>query len=459
MKPFFRILCLISVIVVGWIAYGANSHRVPMADGGRYGRVRLALPNDEIRGYVVFFSDRGGWTPGDERILRKIADAGAIAVGVDLDSYLRQIANATEKCNQLVGDVEKLSRSLQHDYSGRQYYFPILTGVGAGGTVADNTLPQAPVNTLSGAVAVDPDQSLPTHRPLCATTPPRSIRTGGYTYGPVETVHGFWTVAATGGLSSADRANIQALKHAGSPFDLIETKSADTATLITAAIKPHLDRLGGGGLEDLPLIELPAENPSDVLAVVLSGDGGWRDIDKTLAEELQRKGVSVVGWDSVRYFWRRKTPEETARDLTLVLDAYEAKYHANKVLLVGYSFGADVLPATYALLPERLQKQIIQMSLMALAEKGDWEITVAGWLGASWSDDAEPVAPALENVPSGLIQCIYGEQETDSACPSLTGTAVEVIPIDGGHHFNKDYVGLAKIVLDGVKRRGEQAAR
>ncbi|TPK10203.1 hypothetical protein FJ543_21975 [Mesorhizobium sp. B2-5-7] len=42
------------------------------------------------------------------------------------------------------------------------------------------------------------------------------------------------------------------------------------------------------------------------MAIVLSGDGGWHDLDKTIAEELQSRGVSVVGRDSVRYFWKKK---------------------------------------------------------------------------------------------------------------------------------------------------------
>ena len=62
------------------------------------------------------------------------------------------------------------------------------------------------------------------------------------------------------------------------------------------------------GIAKLPLIELPAEPRGPLLAIVLSGDGGWRDLDKTIAETLQSDGVSVVGWDCLSYFWSRKSP-------------------------------------------------------------------------------------------------------------------------------------------------------
>ena len=65
-----------------------------------------------------------------------------------------------------------------------------------------------------------------------------------------------------------------------------------------------------------------------MLAIVLSGDGGWRDLDKTISEKLQSDGVSVVGWDSLRYFWSRKSPEQVARDLGAVIDTFSSRWGA-----------------------------------------------------------------------------------------------------------------------------------
>ena len=113
-------------------------------DGGRYGDVRLSIPNGPPRGYVVLFSDAGGWTPDDQARLDAIAGAGAIAVGVDTDAYLARVASSDPRCAQLVGDTEGFSRQLQREHAGAEYFYPIVAGVGKGGAVAGAIIGQAP---------------------------------------------------------------------------------------------------------------------------------------------------------------------------------------------------------------------------------------------------------------------------------------------------------------------------
>jgi len=73
--------------------------------------------------------------------------------------------------------------------------------------------------------------------------------------------------------------------------------------------------------------------------VIFSGDGGWRDLDKTIGERLAEAGVPVVGVDSLRYFWQEKTPEGVASDLAGILRHYAEEWQRPQVALVGYSFG------------------------------------------------------------------------------------------------------------------------
>ena len=44
----------------------------------------------------------------------------------------------------------------------------------------------------------------------------------------------------------------------------------------------------------------------------------------------------------------------------------------------------------------------------------DWEIRVAGWLGAP--PEATPLGPSIGKIPSKLIQCFYGSRDTGSYC-------------------------------------------
>lgn len=420
-------------------------------EGGRYGDVHLVVPVGQIQGYVVLFSDPNGWSDANQAALAALGRQGALAVGVNTKTYLARLSAEKEPCHNLVGDVEILSRRLQREHSGLQYHFPILAGVGAGGTLAGAILAQAPVNTVAGAVSVDPSVVLPSERPLCAGAP-SSPRLGGFAYGPSKTLQGFWSLGFTAAEPKRARAYFASLQSAGMPMS-IQSVPGIASDAATSLVQPHFNAGDTSGLSALPLIELPAPKPNGLMAIVLSGDGGWRDLDKTIAEELQSRGVSVVGWDSVRYFWQKKTPEQTAADLTAVIQTYGEKWHAKSVALVGYSFGADVLPFVYNDLATSIKQRVGQISLLGFANAADWEIQVAGWLGAAPSSEAVPVATAIEQVPSKLVQCFYGDEETDSFCNTLSSRGVEVIKTTGGHHFDGNYARLAEQILDGFNRR------
>ena len=186
------------------------------------------------------------------------------------------------------------------------------------------------------------------------------------------------------------------------------------------------------------------------MAIMISGDGGWRDIDKQVAGVLQAQGVPVVGLDSLRWFWSTRTPQETAAEIAHLIDVYTERWGVGKVVLAGYSFGADVLPEAYLALPPEAQDRVAQISLLAPSQQADWQITVSGWLGAA-SSKARPTGPALARMPPGKLQCIQGQEETDSACPALAASGAEVIVTKGGHHFDGDYKALAGHILDGLR--------
>jgi type IV secretory pathway VirJ component len=442
-RPFATILAVIwSIAITPAIAL----------DGGRYGDVRLAAPSGEIHGYVVLFSDAAGWSAADQAALDQIARSGALAVGVDLKTYVGKISGDGLGCEKLVADVELLSRQLEREFGGSDYYFPILAGLGEGGTLAAAVLSQAPGNTIAGAVSVDPNGVIHSSQPLCARS---TLNEGGsgLRFEPNAALNGFWSIGVKESASADIRSFVA--KSSSSPALPHIQSFADRGVggILTDLIGPHLNRRVMENVADLPLVELPAQGHSGLMAVLLSGDGGWRDLDKTIAEKLQSLGVSVVGWDSLRYFWRKKSPEKTSADLAAVIQSYGAKWQADKVALIGYSFGADILPFAYAALPQALKSRVMTISLLGLESAADWEIRVFGWLGAPPSPQATPVGPTLESIAPELVQCFYGEEEQDSYCPTLASRGAEILRTKGKHHFDGDYVELAQQIFAGFKRR------
>jgi type IV secretory pathway VirJ component len=436
------------IAIFAWLLVGP-AHAL---DGGRYGDVRLAIPAGTPRGYVVLYSDAGGWTAADQERLQSLARIGALAVGVDTDAYLARVASVEAPCDQLVGDVEGLSRQLQREHGGAEYFFPILAGVGEGGALAGAILAQAPPATLGGGVSLDPWGVVQTRHGFCTRVPSDGDQPH---YWRVPILNQFWSVALTPATPEISLAHFETLQ-ALSPHLAVQTLSARTPDQTLASlVAPHLVPDDFSRVSGLPLIELPASPPSRLMAVFLSGDGGWRDIDKTIGQNLQALGVSVVGWDSVRYFWQSKTPEQTAADLSAVILAYSAKWHADKVALIGFSFGADVLPFAYDRLRPGLKQHVAMISLLSLGRAADWEIRVIGWLGAGPSAQATPLAPAIREIPAKIIQCFYGDQDSGSYCPDLANKGAEVIEKKGIHHFDGNYVYMAHQILDGFKRRME----
>ncbi len=428
-----------------------------MAPGGRYGEVRVARPFGTLRGFVVLFSALSGWQDTDQQAADLLARQGMLVVGVDTARYAAGLAAIPEACHHLVGDVEGVSHQFERELRSSAYFTPIVAGTGEGGLLAEHMLAVAAANTLAGAVSIDPAwgdpaSSLETRFQPCPADPTILHAPG---------LPGFWGVGTTTVLPDAVQARVAAAQQLGSQVE-VRSFPHDTAEgeMILALVEPHLGSRAPDeeDVSDLPLVELPAEHSTNtsatnMLAIVLSGDGGWRDLDQTVAHDLQDAGISVVGIDSLRYFWSRKTPEETAHDLARVIQTYARRWHAKSVALVGYSFGADVLPFAYNRLPDAARRKVKMVSLLGFESAADFEIRVISWLGMPPSGAALPVRPEIAKVPPELVQCFYGEDETDTFCPELAKSGAAVIRTGGSHHFGHDYAHLAQAILNGWRRR------
>jgi type IV secretory pathway VirJ component len=413
-------------------------------EAGRLGSIRLYAPRDPPTALVFLISDAAGWSPAWDDAAVQLRAHGAAVVGVDLPSYLKGLRDSPDGCHYLISEIEDLSKRVQRELGSAAYQAPILAGAGAGGTLAVAALAQSPAATVAGAVAVDPSPALDTRVPLCPGAASRPAHGGGFTYDRVSNPPGFQRIETTApGTAGGAPAKLAALVESE-----LGTRGAPTP------------------LADLPLVELPSAKPGPYLAVFFSGDGGWRDLDKTIGEILAREGVAVVGIDSLRYFWRARTPDGVASDLARILSHYGDAWGTKQVAVIGYSFGAGVIPFALNRLPAELRSRVVQVTLLGLEARAPFEFKVSGWLeqlgveSQSYAD-APLVLPELARVDMGLVQCVYGEDETTTLCTSPELASAERIRTGGGHHFGGDYGELARKILAGMRRRaaarGEQA--
>jgi type IV secretory pathway VirJ component len=198
-------------------------------------------------------------------------------------------------------------------------------------------------------------------------------------------------------------------------------------------------------ISKLPLVEIPAASSSDTFVVFVSGDGGWANIDKTMSKVLASNGFPVVGLNALQYFWKRRTPDGAGADLAAITEHYLAAWQKSRVVLVGYSRGADVLPAMINRLPADLLSRIRLIALFGPSPKVQFEFHVADWLRDRPA--GLPVAPELALIRQPVL-CIWGQDDKESLCPGIVAPNVTAIMLKGAHHFDGGYEKLAQVVLD-----------
>jgi len=202
----------------------------------------------------------------------------------------------------------------------------------------------------------------------------------------------------------------------------------------------------------LPLVELPAADAeNDILAIILSGDGGWADLDRDFGYAFQKMGVSTIGFDSLKYFWKPRKPSEVSRDLGEVVRYYMKAWNKQSVLLVGYSFGASWLPFLVNRLPLDIQAHVRLVALLAPGDYANVEIHVGDWIRDERRPGALNVPPEAARIQRPVL-CVYGEEEeSESICPGLKGDDVHILRMKSGHHFGGDYATIENTILNFVK--------
>jgi len=441
--------CLLAACSAGCVGRG-----VERSAAGRLGSVRLLRPQKPALAFVFLFSDQAGWSAKLDAAASHFAAQGAVVVGVDLRDYLAGLRASDDGCHYLISEIEDMSERLQREIGFAGYTSPILAGIGAGGTLTYAALAQSPAATVGGAISVAPAAALATRVGLCAGAPARAADAGGFSYGAKAALPGWWRIAAPAPVSAAWAANAAA---AGVEIDVMPAgRDAvdELVMLLDTALAAAAVNAG-----ELPLIEMRAAVPGPFFAVIYSGDGGWRDLDKQIGEYLAQHGVSVVGIDSLRYFWNEKTPAAMAADLDGIIARYSDELGAAKVVLIGYSFGAAVLPFAVNRLTAQHRASVVEVSLLGLEPRASFTIRLSGWFGSVPGGDSPEVLPELRRLGLDRLQCFYGEDEENTLCrvPELAGA--EIIHTSGGHHFDGDYPGLAERILRGARRRLDAAAK
>ena len=437
---------------------------------GRFQDFLVYKPAGPQTSFALLISGDEGWTSTADILARQLAEHGAMVAGIDWAKLKANLEADGDQCVSPDGDLENLSHFVQAYFRSPTYLPPIVVGVSSGAGLAYAVLTQAPKDTFAAALTLGfcPDFNL--QKPLCKGSGLEFIRRTeghGVEFLPANSLSNPWLNLQGESdrscpievpqkfISQVRGAALVTLPKVGRDY-ASPPRSLPQYTAAYNSLAAHnpATRVAPppAGLSDLPIIEVPAQNgvppsalPSDSFAIIMSGDGGWAGLDQDVAAALSAKGIPVVGLDSLRYYWTPRTPSGLAADTDRMIRYYLAHFGKQRVLLIGYSQGADVLPFAVNRLPEATRARVALTAVMGMSEHALFEFHMTSWVS---DDNSGPATlPEINRIAGMPVLCIYGSDENDSLCPKLDPKRFHLVKLKGGHHFDGDYAGLATQIL------------
>lgn len=436
---------------------------------GRFRDLVVYQPASTPSSFVLFLSGDEGWNALADTLARQLAQQGAMVAGIDWPRFKANLEADGDQCVFPDGDLENLSHFVQAYLHTPSYMSPLLVGIATGSAMTYAVLAQAPRNTFAAGLTLGFCPTLRMQKPLCKGSGFESVpdaHGAGMDLLPNKELANPWlnlqgesdqvcpVSAARHFISQIRGAAMVALPAVGhdlaSPARWMPQFTAGYRKLATQNPTVRMTP-PPAGLADLPVVVVPAQPVAgtDAFAIIMSGDGGWAGLDQDVAAALSANGIPVVGLDSLRYYWTARTPDGLAADTDRMIRYYLTHFGKQRVLLIGYSQGADVLPFAVNRLPAVTHARVALTAVMGMSEHALFEFHLSSWIANS---NAGPeTLPEINRITGMPVLCIYGTEESDSLCPKLDPQKFRIVKLKGGHHFDGDYAGLAQQILTAAK--------
>ena len=429
---------------------------------GQFGTVHVYRPAGAAQRMVIFLSGDGGWRGGVIDMAGKLSAQGALVAGIDTQQYLRGVNGSSVSCAYPGADFERLARLVQQQAGLAEYHYPILVGYAAGASLVYALLNQTATGTFAGGLSLGFCPRLQLAKPLCKrgqlSFRPLSKGTG-VTLLPATRMNDPWIVlqgeqdracdatAARSYTAGIPGATLVSLPGVGPDYRLDKTWSPQylAAYQALARAPQSAPPQPPPDLRDLPILELQATGTqNDSFVILLTGDGGYAGMDQNISAAFNGMGQPVAVLNALKYFWKARMPQEVANDVDRIMRYYSVAWHKRRVILVGYSQGADVMPFVINRLPAASRATIAAAAAIALSDGALFEFHISNWLTDPKGVPTLPEANRITGVP---FVCIYGVEDEDSVCPALQNSSARLVRLPGAHHFHGNYAAVAQAVL------------
>lgn len=201
--------------------------------------------------------------------------------------------------------------------------------------------------------------------------------------------------------------------------------------------------------------DVPAGGPAAhgrpaVAALFFSGDLGFRiGVGPGVADRLAAEGIPVTGVNSLAYFRQRRSPAEIRALIERSMARVRARTGARRLVLIGQSFGADMLHVGLSLMPPEEKRDVILVAFVVPTDTIFYQISLSEMM--EWGvPDAQAVETGsrLDWVPA---LCIQGQEEAHSLCPLLKQPNMRRIALPGGHPLHHDPGPVADVLVQAIR--------
>ena len=190
-------------------------------------------------------------------------------------------------------------------------------------------------------------------------------------------------------------------------------------------------------------------NPTGTKQLVFyfTGDGGINTFSEKFCDGLAQKNYTVICFNARKYFWKQKTPELMASQVTEIIRYYLNKFNKKEYSLIGYSFGADAVIYLANRLPKNLSPLLKSTVLLSPSLATDFTVKFVDLLGIESSEGKYKTLPEILKL-MGPILCVFGDQEQKTFANGIVNKRnIRKILLPGSHKYDNNTNAVITAVL------------
>ena len=216
-------------------------------------------------------------------------------------------------------------------------------------------------------------------------------------------------------------------------------------------IFPFLILFSCGSDGGFPVTEWNSNNNKKPIIFYVSGDAGFNSFSKNFAQNMHAYGYDVFALNTKKYFWDKKTPQQAAEDTENYLKEITKDRENKEIILIGYSYGADVSPFIYNRFDVDFRKNVKNLVIIGPSKVNDFEIHLSDYI-AGEKQYGYSVVHEINNLKNVNFTLVVSDFEFyHFPFSEIKLKNYKFVHIHGDHHYNGDTKKLALFVEKNIQ--------